>query len=534
MSATKPTAAHAATELGLEDTRKMKNTTDKHGPEASGETFTTGTVYRGMYKKGKKHGKGTRTFVDGTVFDGMYVGGLRHGVGQMTWRSGDVYSGMYKKGKKHGKGTRTYAHGDVYSGMYKKGKKHGKGTRTYAHGDVYSGMYKKGKKHGKGTRTYAHGDVYSGMYKKGKKHGKGTFTYANGDVYDVTMENDMVVTKQLVSTTVPMWLACISLESFSEADFERRRAGRRAAAVRSAAATEAAVSAAVARDAARAEARRVERAEEETERREKSAARCAALAEKSRELEQLSRLAEKGTLADIATALDCYGTNCCKWSHGAVSRALGRIMVRKKKLEKESARLEKKERTRRERAAARDRTAARQAAKKAARQVAARRPPKSAEKAPPTTPKYRPSRARGDYRFGKKRHHKHSSAKRENERDARKANSVVDDNSDSDSDIAAQLALAFHKAAEIERKRGGNCGGGGEGGRNADSSYKGGDDDNDKLMCVVCLAAPHTHLFVPCGHKCLCETCAGKLPKQKLTCPLCRGVAQMIIRVHEA
>jgi len=40
--------------------------------------------------------------------------------------------------------------------------------------------------------------------------------------------------------------------------------------------------------------------------------------------------------------------------------------------------------------------------------------------------------------------------------------------------------------------------------------------------CVVCLEQPMTHLFMPCGHKCVCEGCADEVVKgQDPRCPIC-------------
>lgn len=48
--------------------------------------------------------------------------------------------------------------------------------------------------------------------------------------------------------------------------------------------------------------------------------------------------------------------------------------------------------------------------------------------------------------------------------------------------------------------------------------------------CVVCLIEPKTHVFVPCGHMCICAACEKKLiePKQ---CPVCRAEVVMACRV---
>lgn len=46
--------------------------------------------------------------------------------------------------------------------------------------------------------------------------------------------------------------------------------------------------------------------------------------------------------------------------------------------------------------------------------------------------------------------------------------------------------------------------------------------------CVVCLDAPASHAFVPCGHQCVCQSCASLL----VECPKCRATAVLCIRVY--
>lgn len=56
--------------------------------------------------------------------------------------------------------------------------------------------------------------------------------------------------------------------------------------------------------------------------------------------------------------------------------------------------------------------------------------------------------------------------------------------------------------------------------------------------CVVCLSAPRTHIFAPCGHLCLCNTCAFKTPYRKRkrakkhSCPICRQESTSIVKVY--
>mmetsp|Transcript_118548 Transcript_118548/g.236110 ORF Transcript_118548/g.236110 Transcript_118548/m.236110 type:complete len:554 (-) Transcript_118548:39-1700(-) len=51
-------------------------------------------------------------------------------------------------------------------------------------------------------------------------------------------------------------------------------------------------------------------------------------------------------------------------------------------------------------------------------------------------------------------------------------------------------------------------------------------------LCVVCLMAPKTHAFVPCGHRCVCASCGSNLCKEtRASCPVCRAPAQQLLHV---
>jgi len=55
-------------------------------------------------------------------------------------------------------------------------------------------------------------------------------------------------------------------------------------------------------------------------------------------------------------------------------------------------------------------------------------------------------------------------------------------------------------------------------------------EDGDSKECVVCLEGVKSHVVVPCGHLCLCDTCSQKF--QKGNCPLCRQAVTMILKVY--
>jgi len=50
--------------------------------------------------------------------------------------------------------------------------------------------------------------------------------------------------------------------------------------------------------------------------------------------------------------------------------------------------------------------------------------------------------------------------------------------------------------------------------------------------CAICLGGVKTHLLLPCGHKCLCTSCATEYAAIA-TCPICRGRVEQIHRVYD-
>jgi len=56
--------------------------------------------------------------------------------------------------------------------------------------------------------------------------------------------------------------------------------------------------------------------------------------------------------------------------------------------------------------------------------------------------------------------------------------------------------------------------------------------DADRNVCVVCMDAPVTHAFLPCGHRCVCESDANTLMAGDKACPLCRTQATYIHRIY--
>ncbi len=91
---------------------------------AEGFGQAAGTAeYRGEFKAGRKHGKGTKTWPNGDRYEGAFVDDFKEGVGTYTWGrgpwEGDRYEGAYLRDRRHGFGTyRWLASGDVYAGPW--------------------------------------------------------------------------------------------------------------------------------------------------------------------------------------------------------------------------------------------------------------------------------------------------------------------------------------------------------------------------------------------------------------------------------
>ena len=49
--------------------------------------------------------------------------------------------------------------------------------------------------------------------------------------------------------------------------------------------------------------------------------------------------------------------------------------------------------------------------------------------------------------------------------------------------------------------------------------------------CCVCMEANKTHVLIPCGHVCACETCADTIMATTKICPMCRAVSQQVCKV---
>ena len=51
------------------------------------------------------------------------------------------------------------------------------------------------------------------------------------------------------------------------------------------------------------------------------------------------------------------------------------------------------------------------------------------------------------------------------------------------------------------------------------------------LECCVCMQGSKTHIFIPCGHLCVCHKCGEGLMASSKACPICQQVSSSCIKV---
>jgi hypothetical protein len=112
-----------------------------------------GTIkYKGEWKYGKPHGKGTMEFMavessSHSIYVGDFVNGMMNGYGIQVYDQDNEpyiphYDGEFKNGLHHGKGEYHFGTGSYYKGEFFDGKFHGKGKKYFHDTDkTYIGVY---------------------------------------------------------------------------------------------------------------------------------------------------------------------------------------------------------------------------------------------------------------------------------------------------------------------------------------------------------------------------------------------------------
>lgn len=171
-------------------------------------------VYFGIYKNGKKSGKGIYTLANGERFEAIfeddkidnrnvksikyfwpngdiYEGGFNnegqpHGIGLYTWSDGSKYRGGFEDGKMNGEGNYIWPDGSEYTGYFINNFFYGKGIYRGINGVSYDGEFKNNNREGDGISktTFADKSSISGIYRANRVGGKITHIYGSANEFE--------------------------------------------------------------------------------------------------------------------------------------------------------------------------------------------------------------------------------------------------------------------------------------------------------------------------------------------------------------
>ncbi len=110
------------------------------------------------------------------AYAGRCVDGLAEGEGYAQGIA--EYRGAFRAGRKHGRGTKRWANGDRYEGEFVEDRKEGSGLYTFGRGpwagERYEGGFLNDRRHGYGVYRWASGDVYAGPWEADRASGPAT------------------------------------------------------------------------------------------------------------------------------------------------------------------------------------------------------------------------------------------------------------------------------------------------------------------------------------------------------------------------
>jgi hypothetical protein len=124
---------------------------------------------------------------NGDYYEGQWdMQNNRCGIGTQIRPNGDEYRGVWRDGKRHGKGQLILGSGDIYEGDFENDKYHGFGVYQSYGGIKYRGEFRDGKRSGIGKLEYpepAESVCYLGEFKADMKEGLGAYLWRSGAVY---------------------------------------------------------------------------------------------------------------------------------------------------------------------------------------------------------------------------------------------------------------------------------------------------------------------------------------------------------------
>ena len=178
---------------------KRDDTIDDNGDMTMNvtKTYPDGVVYKGgLNKDCKPQGQGKFTYPDGSTYEGEFIDGKDTGKGKVIRFDGSVYEGEFRDGIANGEGKMIRPDGSFREGEFRDGLLHGKGRMVDSKGTViFEGRFfdgyrvfdifnEKGNIQN-GMISYSNGAEYKGeMTRKGTPEGKGVLKSPNGNVYE--------------------------------------------------------------------------------------------------------------------------------------------------------------------------------------------------------------------------------------------------------------------------------------------------------------------------------------------------------------
>jgi len=141
-------------------------------------------TYRGDFVNGKFHGFGRLSYNDeGEHYKGRFRNGVKHGRGTLWDKEGNVYMGQWQNDRRNGMGLQAFRVQDWEEDKY---------TETWLRENTenYFGEFKNDVFYGEGTYRWEDGTKYVGSWAANKKHGRGYFDHGTGHKAWRTFEFD--------------------------------------------------------------------------------------------------------------------------------------------------------------------------------------------------------------------------------------------------------------------------------------------------------------------------------------------------------
>lgn len=164
-----------------------------------GELKIGDNVYLGEYKDGKPHGSGKMIYAETDkmkTYNGTWSDGVFDGYGTLIYNDGSMYRGGFKVGQKHGNGVYFFSAdlSSYYDGSWENGVMNGNGRLIRNKRVIFNGDWRNGEKHGKGTEYDFYDDgrvnIIEATYDNGKKNGSATIRDYNGTIKKGIYIND--------------------------------------------------------------------------------------------------------------------------------------------------------------------------------------------------------------------------------------------------------------------------------------------------------------------------------------------------------